>query len=30
VIDVEGLRPYFEPPEFARVARQAATPPRRR
>jgi hypothetical protein len=30
VIDVEGLRPYFEPSEFARVARQAATPPRRR
>jgi hypothetical protein len=30
VLDVEGLRPYFEAAEYARVARQAATPPRRR
>jgi hypothetical protein len=30
VLDVEGLRPYFEPSEYARVAHRAATPPRRR
>jgi hypothetical protein len=30
VIDVEGLRPYFPAAEYARIAHQAATPPRRR
>jgi hypothetical protein len=30
VLDVEGLRPYFEPSEYARAAHRAATPPRRR